>query len=502
MAIATKHPWIFGAMLLFSASTIAAQSGDLRLVDAVRQKDRRAVTALLAGRIDVNARLADGATALHWAAHWDDLETADHLIRAGADVNARNDHGITPLWLACTNANASIVEKLLSAGADPNAALPTGETVLMTCARTGNAEAVANLLARGAAVDARETLYGQTALMWAVGQGQSAVAQILIEKGADVRARSKSGFTPLMFAARGGDVESAGVLLAAGADVNETAPVTETGREIPAVQRLGNYSAPEAVPPRNMTPLLMAAASGHEKLAIFFLEKGADANAWDGGAAAIHYAMLEGMTNLSGVPPANYVSFVFRPNMRELVKALLARGANPNVRLVSSGISAGAGRFRGAAGATPFLLATATNDTDLMRRLVAQGADPLLRTNSGVTPLMLAAGVSRGNSREKDAEDGFRAALETLKLTLELGNDIRAVDNRGWTALHGAAYTGADPIVQLLVDNGADVNAKAKREETPLSLAIASPGDVVHASTGDLLLKLGATPLTTADISR
>jgi ankyrin repeat protein len=188
--------------------------------------------------------------------------------------------------------------------------------------------------------------------------------------------------------------------------------------------------------------------------------------------------------------------------MGELVKALLTRGANPNVRLVTSAISAGAGRFRGAAGATPFLLATATNDTDLMRDLVAHGADPLLPSNSGVTPLMLAAGVARGNSRPEDTEDGFRAALETVKLTAELGNDIRAVDNRGWTALHGAAYTGADPIVQFLVDNGADVNAKAKRGETPLSLAIASPGDIVHTTTGNLLLRLGAAPLTTAGSSR
>ncbi len=492
MSFKVRNLCSLSMMFLLSVIAADAQSTDLRLVEAARQREKEVVRSLLKQPVAISARQPDGATALHWAAHWDDLETADLLITAGAELNAANDYGVTALSLACTNANAAMVEMLLKAGADANSRLLTGETLLMTCARAGSADAVKSLVSRGANVNSRETESGQTALMWAVAQSHASVAQVLIEHGADVRARSKNGFTPLMFAARAGDVESAGVLLAAGANVNEALPVP------------GRPEGSGEIPAGSMNPLLMASASGHESLAIFLLEKGADPNAWDGGAAAIHYALLRGMATIGSVPRANYVSFLFRPNLTELVKALLGRGANPNVRLVSSAVTGGTGGLRSAAGATPFLLAAASGDTSLMRFLLANGADPIMPTRAGVTPLMVAAGMNRGNSRPDDEANAFRDALETVKLALELGNDVHAVDNRGQTALHGAAYTGSDPIVQLLVDNGANVNAKDKSGETPWSLAVAlnNIGDILHTSTGNLLLKLGATPLTAADFPK
>ena len=70
-----------GAAALLMAAVVAAAEGDLRLVDAARNKDRQAVRALLKQRADVNVRAHDGSTALLWAAHWNDLETADLLIR-------------------------------------------------------------------------------------------------------------------------------------------------------------------------------------------------------------------------------------------------------------------------------------------------------------------------------------------------------------------------------------------------------------------------------------
>ena len=137
MRIRVKGLGFWFLVPLLSVAGLAAPSADLRLVTAVKEKDKEAVRTLLRQRADVNARQADGATALHWAAHWDDLETADLLIRAGAQVNTANDYGATPLSVACTNGNAALVERLLTAGANPNAALPSGETALMRCARTG-----------------------------------------------------------------------------------------------------------------------------------------------------------------------------------------------------------------------------------------------------------------------------------------------------------------------------------------------------------------------------
>ncbi len=58
----------------------------------------------------MNAAQPDGATAVAWAAHWDDLEIADLLIRAGADVNTPNDLRVTPLMLASTNGSAAMVD--------------------------------------------------------------------------------------------------------------------------------------------------------------------------------------------------------------------------------------------------------------------------------------------------------------------------------------------------------------------------------------------------------
>ena len=162
---------------------------------------------LLDQQAPVNSTEADGATALHWAAHRDDSRMAGMLIAAGADVNATNELGVAPLSLACVNGSAAMVARLLTAGANANHALPTAVTPLMTCARSGGVDAVRQLLASGANVNAHETVRGQTALMWAVAEKHVEVGNALIAAGADVRAKSRSGFTPLLFAAQQGEVE-------------------------------------------------------------------------------------------------------------------------------------------------------------------------------------------------------------------------------------------------------------------------------------------------------
>ena len=156
---------------------VASAAGNRRLAEAAKRRDTAAVKRLLDDRAEVNGRQPDGATALHWAAHWNELETARLLVRAGADVNAANDFGVTPLQLASTNASAAMVEALLEAGANPNLALTSGETPLMTAARSGNLAVVDALLARGAALDAKESSQGQTALMWAVSERHTDVAR-------------------------------------------------------------------------------------------------------------------------------------------------------------------------------------------------------------------------------------------------------------------------------------------------------------------------------------
>ncbi|HEY7170346.1 MAG TPA: ankyrin repeat domain-containing protein [Vicinamibacterales bacterium] len=468
----------------FLPAGLTAAGTDRRLVDAAKRQDREAVRTLLKQRVDVNAPQTDGATALHWAAHWDDLETADLLIRAGANVQSANEFGITPLALACTNGNAAMIALLLKAGANPNAARTTGETPLMTASRTGNLEAVKSLLAHGAEVNAKEPVEGQTALMWAISERHADVVRVLVEAGADARARAVSGFTPLLFAARAGDLDSTRLLLDAGADVNE-ASSDGTGA------------------------LLVATVRGHAKLAIFLLDRGADPNANRTGYTALHWAAGVWETELNGangiVTPDDDGEWSALGGVKagklELVKALLAHGANPNVRLEKTpprvGYTqlaveqrvAGVNAF---AGATPFLLAATAGDIQTMQALAAAGADPRLKTKDETTALMLAAGLGRYLAESRVTEP---QALEAVKVIVELGADVKAANEAGNTALHGAAQIKANTVIEFLVAHGADVNAANKRGQTPVIL-----GDTVRAgsatvasrtSTGDLLRRLG-----------
>ena len=479
MGIQRKRRMGWLLLPLLAAAGFAQTTADLRLAEAVVKRDKEAARSLLGQRANVNAALADGATALHWAAHWDDLETAELLIRAGANVNATNDYGAAPLWLACTNGNAAMVEKLLAAGANPNTALPTGETALLRCARTGSAAAVKALLGRGANVNAKDNEQGQTALMWAVAQKHAAAARALIEGGADIHARSKGGFTPFLFAARVGDIESARVLLAAKANLEETTP-------------------------DGMTPLLLASAGAQEDFAIFLLEQGANPNAADSnGATALHYAVLKGITSLNGVRIANYVSHWFRPSLLNLAKALLAHGANPNARLAKAPRTGGSAT-KAPVGATPFLLAAAGPDPAAMRILYEGGADARLGTEGNLTPLIVAAGVARG---QDFTDEEKRQSLEAVRLLVDLGADVNAANEDGLTAMHGAASNGADTVVQFLAERRAKLDVKDKYQQTPLSIASGMRlpwipygeelGEIIQPSTAQLLLKLGATPLDT-----
>ena len=276
-------------LALTFAASLSAAAPDRRVADAAKARDRTALQSLLKQHADVNGTQGDGATALHWAAHWDDADAVRALIAAGANVNVATDQGVTPLTLAAMNGSAPTVEALLKAGAKPNAASGVGETALMVAAHSGSARVVTALLDAGADLKATEASAGQTALMRAVAENHADVVGLLLDRGADVSARSKNRFTALLFAAQQGNIEIAQRLLKAGANVNDTAPDGIAGD----TNALRTFK-----PDTEASALLVAIDSGHEAMALS-CSPGVDPNQSEAGRTA-PLAVQRAMPNVAG----------------------------------------------------------------------------------------------------------------------------------------------------------------------------------------------------------
>ncbi len=335
--------------------------------------------------------------------------------------------------------------------------------------------------------------------MWAVSNQHTEIVRVLVAAGADVQARSDvrprvvhtgnrfgdrnesrgvatldlGGFTPLLFAARQGDIESGRILLAAGAKVDDLAP---TGA----------------------SALVVAAHSGQGAFAAMLLDKGADANAAGAGYTALHVAVLRGDL--------------------ELVKALVARGANPNAAIAKGTPSRyyskdWALNASSHTGATPLWQAARYGDVPIMKALVAAGANPKFTYSDGSTILIAAvaanSGFGTGDRRERylgpgdiapTPEENERVSYAAAAAAIEVGADINATTQAGDTALHVAAQQAVDSVARLLVEKGANIEATNKRGLTPLGVALVPrprnplqiDGPDRRGSTAAVLRKLGA----------
>ena len=441
------------------------------------------------------AAQADGTTALHLAVHGDDVAAVQRLLRAGANPSARNRYGVTPLSLAAVNGNARMIETLLKAGADPKATLAGGQTILMTAARTGNAESVKLLLAAGIDPNAKESTNGETALMWAAAENHADAVRALISRGAEVDVRSQAleyktdrfglegvltilprgSWTALLYAARQGSVEAARALAEGGANLNLTDP-------------------------DGTTALLLAIINGHYDTAAAILEKGADPNLGDSAGMAALYAAVDMNTlpEVYGRPPRNSADQL---SAVELMRKLLARGADPNGQLKSATLYRAhtpGERILGE-GCTPLMRAARHGDTAAMRVLLEHGADPTIEQKNHTTALMLASGLGRGLGVFADEVASEAQMFEAVKVLLERRVDVNAVNDAGQTALHFAALS-MDSVVELLAKNGAKLDIKDKQGRMPLDMALGKggPGRAGAAAaprpgTIDLLRRLAGT---------
>ena len=449
---------LIGYIVAFSLSAVSVNAATSELADAAMARNALTVRSLLQKKADVNAPQVDGTTALHWAVRYDDLDTADLLIRSGARVSTANREGVTPLQLAAMNGSASMIDKLLKAGAEANAALtPSGDTALMMAARTGTPEAITVLLEAGANVNAKESWGGTTALMWAASEQHTAAVKLLLDHGADVNARSNfvaaangrgfegrtpavpkaeqkveefaSGWlTPLMFAAREGDLESARLLVNAGANVNA---IAGDGKDA----------------------LGLAIFNGNYDFASFLIDSKSDVNHADTqGFTPLFWAVDR--RNMETAP--NF-PWMITADPLPLIKKLLDAGANPNALVNNTP------RARMRAGSPRIVFATAlmraafSADLELVKMLLSYKGDPKIISSDGETMIEAAAGLGfiQGYSKGKTAAE----RLEVVKLFVGLGADVNQADDYGITPLMVAGNMGDTAVIQYLVDAGADLGA-------------------------------------------
>ena len=449
---------LIGYIVAFSLSAVSVNAATSELADAAMARNALTVRSLLQKKADVNAPQVDGTTALHWAVRYDDLDTADLLIRSGARVSTANREGVTPLQLAAMNGSASMIDKLLKAGAEANAALtPSGDTALMMAARTGTPDAITVLLEAGANVNAKESWGGTTALMWAASEQHTAAVKLLLDHGADVNARSNfvaaangrgfegrtpavpkaeqkveefaSGWlTPLMFAAREGDLESARLLVNAGANVNA---IAGDGKDA----------------------LGLAIFNGNYDFASFLIDSKSDVNHADTqGFTPLFWAVDR--RNMETAP--NF-PWMITADPLPLIKKLLDAGANPNALVNNTP------RARMRAGSPRIVFATAlmraafSADLELVKMLLSYKGDPKIISSDGETMIEAAAGLGfiQGYSKGKTAAE----RLEVVKLFVGLGADVNQADDYGITPLMVAGNMGDTAVIQYLVDAGADLGA-------------------------------------------
>ncbi|MDQ2641615.1 MAG: ankyrin repeat domain-containing protein [Pseudomonadota bacterium] len=507
--------------LLKSGTDVNAQQGDgaTALHWAAYRGDAELATLLLKAGAKPGAANHNGATPLWLAASRGDAAVIRALLKGGANANEQLPLGRRPLMLAARSGQPDAARALLEYGADVNAReSERGTTALMQASDQGHAEVMKLLIQRGADVaavsksvprDARSAALGnandprravrQQAIAVLCEAKQPDLEQVRMQRvlllgesqrnlpaselckgirrsglgfvtidgaggnaGAGVggevevdaegnplpegngedapparasrtpaREPDGGGLTALVYAARAGSIEAARVLLDGGADVNQ-------------VTRYG------------WSPLLAATQNQNYQMAKFLIERGANVNlANKGGWTPLYLA-----TDNRNIEGGDYPTRTADMDSLAFIKLLLDKGADVNARITESTETRTVftNQWLNEDGATAFLRAAQSGDIELLKLLLAHGADPKINTRLGVTPLAVAAGIGwvEGVTREHSPAQ----TVETVKLLLSLGIDPNFQADTGRVALHGAAHKGATEVVKLLVGAGARMDVR------------------------------------------
>lgn len=458
---------------------------------------------LLAAGADPDAATQEtgGARALHFAAQAGDGRTVEALLGAGADPNAvERAWGQTPLIFAASAGRTSAVRLLLAAGADPSVATKVIDVAERAVAdRIERAErnkrlkageawdpAVAEAARRQVEAERRQTeaererQEARRALAEAASQeeGQTRMIEEPEPLSYGELVGGHGGLTALLHAAREGYDETVRALLDGGAEIDQASAGDGT------------------------SPMLMALINGHFDLAMGLLERGADPNVASHAGATPLFAAINTHWAPKSRYPQQHVYMQQDHTYLEVMRKLLAAGADPNARLAKHlwFMSYNFDLLQiDAKGATPFWRAAYALDVEAMRLLAGHGADPSLSTvkvpsrrysrqgeevdHSGlppvpvggpaVHPIHAASGVGYGQGFAANAHrhvpDGWLPAVRYL--VEELGADVNARDHDGYSPLHHAAARGDNALIRYLVEQGADVTVVSRRGQTTVDMA-------------------------------
>ncbi len=471
LMFASYHGWdTLARLLIKNGARVTMKNGDgeSALAFAVAGTKESTVKMLVDAGADVEPRNRYGTTPLMAACYRGHAGIAKLLVESGAAIGIRDTAGWTPLVYAAYSGSEALVAYLLEKGAEVNHHGKDGITPLIMALREGNGHVAKLLVARGAKRDGRhEKDLKNHFLLLAAGTGRTGLVKKLIGEGAEINYLDYYGRTPLFLAAMNGHLETARALVGAGADVKKqcldgSAPlhafIGKTMKISRAWYRNDPYPHDERIN-REMIDLLIGAGAdmkavdmkGRSPLNVALskyrvstylvkrlIRAGADINRPDN----------RGMTplmNVAGVDAMGFYEYGAAPD--ELIDALLNAGARVNDATHN--------------GVTSLMLFVHTGRMNGVARLFRAGADPGMKTKSGLTavdfarrPNMIHYLVSRGAAPTDRSyklmgwhelrKNNYSAAKMYFSKALNLRQDAGLYNDLGFTCLRMREYRQAE----------------------------------------------------------